>query len=138
MGQRWRAPVPLARQALDRFLSVFFLTPGSALSRLSVLRFELDERVESLGLVSVNPVGAIMYCNATFEAMLGFEPGGRAQAGTFVLGGGCGWVGGWGGGGRAQAGRTHLGVFPAQHPVTPPLHPASPPDSAPPLLARFP
>ncbi|PSC71757.1 flagellar associated membrane [Micractinium conductrix] len=48
---------------------------GSANMRVIVLRFELDERVESLGLVSVNPVGAIMYCNATFEAMLGFEPG---------------------------------------------------------------
>lgn len=51
---------------------------GSLCPACSRVRFLLDERVESLGLVSVNPAGAIVYCNATFESMLGFEPGKRA------------------------------------------------------------
>ena len=40
-----------------------------------MLKFLLDERVEHLGLVSVSHTGGIVYCNSTFEAILGYEPG---------------------------------------------------------------
>ena len=40
-----------------------------------MLKFRLADGIEELGLVSINQAGAIVYCNATFEAMLGFEEG---------------------------------------------------------------
>lgn len=42
-----------------------------------MLKFRLADGIEELGLVSINQAGAIVYCNATFEAMLGFEEGAR-------------------------------------------------------------
>lgn len=48
-----------------------------------VVKFVLDERVEKLGLVSLAPTGQVIYANASFERMLGYD-----QAG------GCGMV--WG------------------------------------------
>ncbi|PRW21106.1 flagellar associated membrane [Chlorella sorokiniana] len=48
---------------------------GTTNMRTIMLKFLLDERIEELGLVSINQAGAIVYCNATFETMLGLETG---------------------------------------------------------------
>ncbi|GAB4813118.1 hypothetical protein N2152v2_000164 [Parachlorella kessleri] len=48
---------------------------GTDSVRLIVLKFERDERVEKLGVVSVTPAGQVVYANAALETMLGYEPG---------------------------------------------------------------
>jgi len=50
--------------------------------RCSALKFLLDERIGELGLVSINPSGGIVYCNATFEVMLGMEAGAAGFGGA--------------------------------------------------------
>ena len=47
---------------------------GSLNSR-RLLKFDRDESVKRLGLLSVTPAGQIVFANASFEAMLGYEPG---------------------------------------------------------------
>ncbi|KAI7846027.1 hypothetical protein COHA_000564 [Chlorella ohadii] len=58
---------------------------GTASMRTIALKFLLDERIGELGLVSINPSGGIVYCNATFEAMLGMEAGAAGFGGAGSL-----------------------------------------------------
>lgn len=36
----------------------------------------MDDRLEKLGIVSLSPAGQVVYANASFERMLGYDSGG--------------------------------------------------------------